>query len=249
MRISLSQLRTWYGEHLSWFGWLGVVLVGLTFVSKEVLPKSYQAKTSEIEKSLTALENDEREQRQIENTRVYGIERADLLESMMIRLEETFKLDSNDGYYIGRIERLNEIDAKAHSGFLDSRHMDAERLKMAPKGIFNSSLATMGNLSEVRKANQRSQKKLFGIDLGAFTKGQTEEAEKVFKTEDMLHKYLDEWNASQRKALETRKASIEARSHGIETTTYILFAIGWLITIVDKLLGKPGHESSLGSAG
>src|ERR1035437_9292156 len=227
--MSISQLRTWYDEHLSWFGWLGVVMVGLTFVSKEVLPKFYQAKTSEIEKSLTALENDEREQRQIENTRVYGIERPDLLESMMIRLEETFKLDANDGYYIRRIERLNEIDAKAHSGFLDSRHMDAERIKMAPRGIYNSSFATMSNLSEVRKANQRSQKKLFGIDLDAFSKGQTDEAEKVFKAEDMLRKYLDEWNASQRTALETRKATIEARSEGVEITTYILFAIGWLI--------------------
>jgi hypothetical protein len=246
--MSISQLRTWYDEHLSWFGWLGVVLVGLTFVSKEVLPKFYQAKTSEIEKSLTALENDEREQRQIENTRVYGIERPDFLESMMIRLEETFKLDANDGYYIGRIERLNDIDAKAHSGFLDSRHIDAERLKMAPKGIYNSSFATMGNLSEVRKAKQRSKKKLFGIDLDAFTKGQTDEAKKIFKTEDMLHKYLDEWNTSQRNALETRKASIEVQSHGAENTTFILFTIGWLITIVDKLLGKPGHESPLGKA-
>jgi len=243
---AIARLKTWYDEHLPWFGWLGVALVGLTFVSKEVLPKSYQAETSEIDKSLTALENDEREQRQIENTRVYGVERPDLLESMMIRLEETLKLDANDGYYMGRIERLNDIDAKAHSGFLDSRHMDAERLKMAPKGIYNSSLATIANLGQVRKANQTSEKKLFGIALSAYTKEQTDEAEKVFRTEDTLHKYLDEWNASQRKALETRRASIETRSHGVEIITYIVFAIGWLITIVDKLLGKPGHESPLG---
>jgi hypothetical protein len=243
--MHLRTLRTWYDHHLSWFGWLGVALVGLTFVSKEVLPKSYQSETAEIEKSLTALENDEREQRQIENTRVYGIEKADLLESMMLRLEETYKLTANDGYYIGRIVRLNEIDAKAHSGFLDSRQMDAERLKMAPKGIYNSSFATLANLSQIRKASQKSEKKLFGIDLGSYTENQTDEAEKVFKTEDMLHKYLDEWNASQRQTLETREASLEAKSRGVEIITYILFAIGWLITVVDKYLGKPGHESPL----
>lgn len=61
----------------------------------------------------------------------------------------------------------------------------------------------------------------------------------------MLHNYLDEWNASQREALKTREASLEAESRGVEIISYILFAIGWLITIVDKSLGKPGHESPL----
>jgi hypothetical protein len=109
------------------------------------LPKVFKSEEGEVDKALTLLQNDETEQRQIASIRTYGIARPDILESILIRLDATYKWNANDGYYIARIERLNESDSTAKpakSGFLNSRRLDVGRLKMAAKGIIHKNTAS-----------------------------------------------------------------------------------------------------------
>jgi hypothetical protein len=147
----LLALKEWYARHSVWVGWLGIALVAASFVVKEILPEHYKAQGEEITKSVATLDADDAEKRQVADTRSYGADKPDVLDSILVRLEATEKLCSNDGYYIARIERLDKNDEIAHSGFLASKHLSEALLENVAKTLFTRSFTAMVNIGELKK--------------------------------------------------------------------------------------------------
>jgi hypothetical protein len=76
-----SKLGRWYGRWASWLGWLGLVLVAMAYLNKEILQKRDEKRISAVEAALKVIEADETSHLQISSNRSYGSERADPLES------------------------------------------------------------------------------------------------------------------------------------------------------------------------
>ena len=57
-----GSIKHWYKQYSSWLGWFGLFLMATTFLCKEVLPKVFESKATEIENGLKAMDEDNSEE-------------------------------------------------------------------------------------------------------------------------------------------------------------------------------------------
>jgi hypothetical protein len=63
---------------------------------------------------------------------------------------------------------------------------------------------------------------------------------------DDIDTYLDQWEDAQLKILDAEKTRLEWRTTVLSVISWMVFAVGWAITVADKLSGKAPTEVKAG---
>jgi hypothetical protein len=230
----------WYAHNARILGWIGLALIVLSFLNKEVFQKKLEKKKTAAETSLKVIDADETSRLQISSGRVYGTEKMDLLESFQMRLEYILKLTSKDEYFERRTHQLQENESVAHSDFLPSKGLSADTLQQYAASLMPVALAATSNIAQCRKAEGKSETQLFGKDIATFRKEVSEKAESVFKSEHDLFSLLNNWADAQRNSLKLEESKLKTKSLYGEIFTYVLFTVGFLLAALEKASGKVG---------
>jgi hypothetical protein len=158
-----------------------------------------------------------------------------------VRLEYVMKLASTGELFERRIRSLAENDEVAHSNFLGSRNVGIDRLKKISAALMPEAFAATANISQCRRAEQESQKTLFGRDIVEYRKEVSEKAEVVFKDEHATFTFLNEWADAQRESLKPQRSQLSSRIAHKETFGWILFGVGFFLALLEKAWGKPNE--------
>ena len=68
------------------------------------------------------------------------------------------------------------------------------------------------------------------------------ESDECFKFDHKLVDHLDRWEKEQRKALDRAERSLKTKASVWSVISYVVFIVGWMLTIADKATGKPPSE-------
>jgi hypothetical protein len=222
-----SSLMSWYAKHSSWAGWLGIALVAGTFLAKEVMLERFKEEKDKVHEALRSIDEGEVEKRQAVNSSQFGFDKADSDVSLLTQLESTEKLCGNDGSYIAVINRLESTNSLSESKYLEDRSLNETMLVGATKAIWSQAVSLTVNLNQEQR--------------GKYTLPAAEKSSKsdlILREEGKLGELIDGWAQDQREALERKDKRIEASEAAASAATYVLFGLGWLITVADKLIGK-----------
>jgi hypothetical protein len=121
---------------------------------------------------------------------------------------------------------------------LSGKGLTAHQLQEAATAVMPIALSASLNVGNFQKEERQSAANSSDALRSERRNTVINEAERVLQMEHNLALLVDDWAETQRRKLNEAKASLKIQSSRGELISYVLFGIGFLLTLAEKLAGK-----------